>query len=139
MARLINPEALAIATIWMEARGEGMDGMICVGEVIRNRMRRRYQSDGTIEGTVLRPYQFSGFNTRDANRTPALRLESDDPVVIQCGSAWQLSEETVMTRGAVLYYNPSIVTVRPPWVLASAEVAHVGKHHFFVPQDWQMA
>lgn len=52
-----SDEALAALTVYLEARGESFAGKLAVAAVIRNRMERRYQSDGTIAGTVLRPRQ----------------------------------------------------------------------------------
>ena len=60
--KLFDDDALAIATIWQEAEGEPYDAKVAVGEVIRERMRRKYNSDGTIAGTVGRRFQFSAFN-----------------------------------------------------------------------------
>ena len=61
MARLIPEDKLAILTIAQEALAEPFEGKLAVAEVIRNRMKQRYMSDGTVEGTVLRAWQFSGW------------------------------------------------------------------------------
>jgi spore germination cell wall hydrolase CwlJ-like protein len=129
--KLFNEEAFAIATIWQEARGESYDGKCAVGEVIRNRMKRRYTSDGTVLGTTLRPFQFSGWNTQDPNRIPALRLDDSDPLVQECKRAWQDSENTNFSKGAVLYLNPEAVNRMPDWVANTVRVAIVGAHHFY--------
>lgn len=52
MALVISPDALGICTLWQEARGEPYQGKVAVGEVIRERMRRRYASDGTVAGAL---------------------------------------------------------------------------------------
>jgi N-acetylmuramoyl-L-alanine amidase len=133
--RLIADDALAIATIWQEARGESYRGKLAVARVIRNRMARRYQSDGTVEGTVLAPYQFSGWNTRDPNRIGAMRLDDTDPVVRDCQLAWEESREVDPTNSALLYYNPKIVPTPPEWAkpLHARETSRIGDHVFFVP------
>lgn len=130
--RLVLDWALAIICIWQEARGEDYAGKLAVAEVIRNRMRKRYSSDGSVAETVLRPYQFSGFNTGDPNRIVSFRIDDNDPVVKECIQAWNDSEHTDTVKGAVLYYNPSIVQ-EPKWVLRAKEVARVGQHVFFEP------
>lgn len=137
MPRLVPDETWAVLTIWQEARGEAAEGRVAVAEVIRNRMRRQYQSDGTVVGTVLRPYQFSGWNTRDVNRRLSAVLHDDDPSVIACRDAWHLAlEGSEITNGAVLYCNPKVIAELPLWVAASREVAVIGRHHFYVPGEW---
>lgn len=139
--RLLTEETLAVITIHQEAAGESYLGKLAVAEVIRNRMNRRYASDGTVTDTVLRPKQFSGWNTGDAGRIRNARIDSDDSVVKDCIRAWheaQAGSNTV--HGAVLYYAPSTLKKLgipdPDWALPDSadEVAVVGKHHFFVPK-----
>ena len=110
-----------------------MQGKIAVGRVIRNRMRTRYFSDGTVAGTVLYPYQFSGYNTKDPNRIPSAMIDSDSLDVEECTEAWQRSAtEDGGVGDAVLYYNPRYVTTIPAWAVASKQVAVVGAHVFFL-------
>jgi N-acetylmuramoyl-L-alanine amidase len=135
--RLISEEALAVITIMQEAAGEPYEGKVAVAEVIRNRMNKKYASDGTVSGTVLRPLQFSGWNAKDPGRIRAVRSDSDDKVVKECIRAWhEALAGTDMVKGAVLYYNPSIITEPPDWALpdSATQVAVVGQHHFFVPK-----
>src|SRR5690349_17588094 len=115
MAFLITPDALAVCTIWQEARGESYLGKIAVGEVIRNRMGRLYSSDGTVAGTVLRPWQFSGWESNDPNRIKSMQIRDEDPIVKECMQAWTQSKITSHVRGAVLYCNLKAVQSRPPW------------------------
>jgi spore germination cell wall hydrolase CwlJ-like protein len=139
--RLITEETLAVATIFQEAEGESYLGKLAVAEVIRNRMLKLYASDGTVSGTVLRPYQFSGWNTKDPGRLRSVRADNDGAIVRDCIRAWneaQAGSNTV--HGAVLYYAPSTLKAlglpEPDWALPDSadEVAIVGKHHFFVPK-----
>lgn len=135
--RLIQEHALAIVTIYQEAQGEPYAGKLAVAEVIRNRMEKQYASDGTISGTVLRPKQFSGWNSTDPGRIRSVKIDSDDPVVKDCEKAWaeaMAGSQTV--NGAVLYLNPSILNEIPEWALpdSSVEVARVHQHVFFVPK-----
>lgn len=135
--RLISEEALAVVTIMQEAAGESYEGKLAVAEVIRNRMLRKYASDGTVAGTVLRPLQFSGWNAKDPGRIRSIRADSDDSVVKECILAWNEARAGSNTvHQAVLYYNPSIIPDTPEWAMpdSAQEVAVVGKHHFFVPK-----
>jgi spore germination cell wall hydrolase CwlJ-like protein len=129
--RLFDSNNLAIAVIWQEARGEPREGKMAVGEVIRNRMRLRYSSDGTVVGTVMRPYQFSGMNTDDKNRIGAFNLDDDDPLVLDCAQAWAESQWSDYSNGATLYHAAGM-DIFPWWVPNCRKVAEVGGHIFYV-------
>ena len=131
--RLISDTALAAITIWQEARGEPYAGKLAVAEVIRNRMRARYASDGTVAGTVLGPRQFSGWNSGDLNRIPSLKIDDSDRIVADCVRAWSEAAEknTGVAKGALLYYAPALAL--PPWAEACREVARIGRHVFLLP------
>ena len=134
--RLVSDDALAVITIFQEAAGESLEGKIAVAEVIRNRMATRYQSDGTVAGTVLRPFAFSGWNsTRDPN-IAALRIRSvqvDSAATNDCAIAWHQSLGSHTVKGAVLYVNPAGVAVRPNWADPAKLLAVVGQHEFYGP------
>lgn len=57
----LDPATLAALCIWDEAGNQPPEGRRAVAVVLLKRMARRYQSDGTVAGTVLRYDQFSGF------------------------------------------------------------------------------
>jgi N-acetylmuramoyl-L-alanine amidase len=130
--RLFNENFIAIATIWAEARGEPREGRIAVGEVIRRRTKRRYNSDGTITGTCCRDRQFSCWNNNDPNRLKMLSLDDDDPLVIDCAQAWAESQWSDYTNGAVLYLALDSLKYLPPWVRQCRVVAKIGAHTFYV-------
>jgi len=137
--RLVDEDALAVITILQEAAGEPYVGKVAVAEVIRNRMQAKYSSDGTVSGTVLRPYQFSGWNTADPGRIRNIRADDHDKTVQECVQAWKEAQHGSDTvKGAVLYYNPDprLVPVTPEWAKphSAKQVAEVGHHVFFVPQ-----
>lgn len=126
---LIPDYVWATLTIWMEARGESYAGMVAVAEVIYRRTQRKYFSDGTVAGTVLRDRQFSGWNNSDPNRVKAAVLDSEDRVVKLCARAWQEAiAGSDMTKGALHYYNPAVCD--PEWAKGMTVVARVGKHAF---------
>ena len=131
--RLFSDIAFAAATIWQEARGEPYEGKLAVAEVIRNRMRARYASDGTVVGTVLRPRQFSGWNADDPNRIPSIKLDDAERIVAECLSAWKeaVEKNTDVAQGALLYYAPALVV--PVWARSCREVARIGRHVFLIP------
>jgi spore germination cell wall hydrolase CwlJ-like protein len=127
--RIVDDDAWAIMTIAGEALGEPLIGKIAIGEVIRNRMKRGYASDGTVIGTVLKAKQFSMWD--DNARLLAAKADDDVPKYRECAEAWKLSETSNVTKGAVLYHT---VEVSPYWRKA-ASVSHVTtihRHMFYV-------
>lgn len=146
--RLVSDRALAIMTIWQEARGEPWDGMIAVGNVIRHRMATRYQSDGTVVGTVCRRWQFSGWNWHDPNFLASLRLDDDDALVTKIEAAWDHSGERDVVPGAVHFLNVPVVlhqsAILPEWATSAHNrfmvdpallVAEIGNHTFLRAKD----
>jgi N-acetylmuramoyl-L-alanine amidase len=130
--RLVPDTAWAVMTIWQEARGESAAGKLAVARVIRNRMARHYFSDGTVTGTVLYPYQFSGWNSKEPNRLKAAVLDATALDVEACREAWDRSAtDDAGIRGAVLYYAPLVVTETPAWAVPEKQVAVIGRHVFF--------
>lgn len=130
--KLFDDDALAIATIWQEAEGEPYDAKVAVGEVIRERMRRKYNSDGTVAGTVGRRFQFSAFNDDSANNArfvASLKLDLANPMVQDCMTAWFASAQSDFTKDAVLFCNT--VVAQPAWARADKLVAKVGRTSFF--------
>lgn len=127
--RLVNDDSWAIMTIAGEALGEPFIGKIAVAEVIRNRMRRGYASDGTVIGTVLRAKQFSMWD--DKARLLAARIDDEHPKVQDCIKAWELSATSNVTNGAVLYHTIMIDT--PKWATAPSvkRVSTIHRHHFY--------
>ena len=137
MPRILSEDVLAIVTIAQEALGEPYEGKVAVAEVIRNRMQKKYSSDGSVAGTVLRAFQFSGWNTDSVGRTKMAKIDNSQPVVADCERAWQAAKAGSDTvRGAVLYYAPAVVET-PKWARAevATQVAEVGGHVFFTPKS----
>jgi spore germination cell wall hydrolase CwlJ-like protein len=131
---IINPTILAIITIWQEAQGEPFEGKVAVAEVIRRRTDRKYSSDGTIQDTVLRKWQFSAWSDKSCYdlMVKSLKLNDDDPIVKQCIQAWNVSADTNHSKSAVLYCNLAAVAKRPVWARDDKCVAVIGNHSFFV-------
>lgn len=134
--RLISDDALGALTIWAEAQGEPYIGKVAIGEVIRDRAASRYDSDGTIAGTVARRMQFSFFNDDSQDNSlliRALQIDEDDPVVRECVRAWAEAQGgSSNAAGAVLYANLAVCT--PSWLPKAVQVAQIGRHTFFKEQ-----
>jgi spore germination cell wall hydrolase CwlJ-like protein len=130
--RLISDDALAIVTIMQEAAGEPYEGMVGVGEVIRRRAERHFQSDGTVAGTVLRSYAFSGWNSKpDFLRIRTVQLEDVDDRVPEAARAWRESAVSSVVPDAVYYCNLGVLEEPPAWARPANFVRQVGNHSFY--------
>ncbi len=129
---IVIPDFWAVMTIIQEASGEGLVGMQAVGEVIRTRKDNKIFSDGTVAGTVLWPYQFSGWNTKDPNRIRVANMRLDDEVTLAAIKAWKMSKSSFITKGSTHYLNPSIVTPLPDWANTSNLRVVIGSHNFYM-------
>lgn len=127
---LTSDDGLAIATIAREARGEPYIGKVAVAEVIRNRMDQKYQSDGTVLGTVSKPHQFSGWSRAIEPLSRASR-----EILEECRLAWETAKSgSQIAPGALLFYAPKLAAP-PSWArpTASAPVSTIGGHRFYRP------
>lgn len=76
---MTDADLLAL-NIYEEAAGESDEGKAAVARIVRNRMRAKFFSDGTIQGTVLAKDQFSwayfGFVTKTTGQlNPAKHVQ----------------------------------------------------------------
>lgn len=127
--RLISDDALGIVTVFQEAEGEPYEGKVAVAEVILRRTSKKYMSDGTVVGTVLRRLQFSGMNSESSNRIRSFKIDTDDHVVKDCIRAWsEAVEGSNYSAGAMHYYNPKAVS--PTWATNAPVLARIGNHVF---------
>lgn len=130
--RVISEDVLAGLTVYLEARGEVPEGQTAVSRVIRNRMAAKFFSDGTVAGTVLRPWQFSAWDSETPGRGAAANLEDTDPVFRACLDAWRLSAvEDAGIGDALLYYAPLVVKRVPNWATPEKFVCEIGRHRFY--------
>ena len=127
--RLIHDDLLGIVCVFQEAEGEPIEGKVAVAEVILRRTQRKYMSDGTVAGTVLRRLQFSGMNSNAPNRTRSFKVDDSDAKVLECVSAWQMAKQgSILAPGCLHYFNAHIVS--PPWAKDAEVVAVIGNHTF---------
>lgn len=118
-------------TIWGEARGEGIQGMRAVANVIKNRVNARSWYGATFEDVCKKPLQFSCWNTSDPNYNKLLAVNTTDPQFVQ---ALTIARETVdgtlldNTGGATNYHAK---TVYPSWAASLTKTAVIGNHIFY--------
>lgn len=130
MPPLIEPWVLVVLTILQEASSESLEGMTVVAEVIRDRSRNKFNSDGTLVGTVLADRQFSGWNANDSNRIRVAKLDLSSPVVSMAIRAYvnAFEHNTNYAMGANLYHadymNPYPEWTKSPNVTRLGQVGH---------------
>ena len=133
----IPPDVLGALNILAEGRSEPFEGQIAIGAVVRERMRRRYSSDGTVAGTVFEPFQFSWTNSNDPQRVRVLQWDDEDPAYQKAMAAWLASEHLRPAGNAVLYHTEEAPRKVAPWPPAWAtspkvkRVAQLGAHVFY--------
>lgn len=125
-------------TIWAEARGEGYDGMRAVGYVIANRMKKNFRTDGTIEGTVRWPLQFSCWNSNDPNIAKMNKQYLDNSSGMeyyQWETAKQIARDIMrtgteydITNGSLFYHAEY---VNPNWADNKNKSVVIGQHIFY--------
>ncbi|WP_447968099.1 cell wall hydrolase [Nitrospira sp. M1] len=126
----LSDDRLAALTIYLEARGESFAGKLAVAAVIRNRMKAKYQSDGTVKGTVLKRLQFQPWNHA---KPEDVRHRISESRMHDSLLAWRMVQDgRSIVQGALLFYNPRLVQT-PRWAMVSHKVASIGGHEFFVP------
>jgi len=123
-------------TMFGEARGEGITGMIAVGCVIRNRAthpRVRWWGVGW-QGVCLAPFQFSCWNEKDPNRKLLLAIEDVSPPDPIFGLARAIAREVIdglmpdITGGADHYHS---IDVRPNWAEGKTPTKRIRQHIFY--------
>ncbi len=118
-------------TIWGEARGEGVEGMTAVANVIMNRVRAGSWWGSTPAGVSRKRWQFSAWNPNDPNRARMLAVTADDPAFAR---ALEIAERAIdgslpdITGGATHYHAPS---VQPDWADGATVEARIGAHTFY--------
>ena len=118
-------------TIYGEARGEGLNGMEAVANVIINRAKRPRWWGKTVREVCLKPQQFSCWNADDPNR---VKLDSDlsaEPIFDVCRRIAVRALKGLLpdkTKGATHYHA---VSVHPRWAAALVPNAQIGRHLFY--------
>lgn len=122
---LPDQHEILAANLYFEARGEGVDGMIAVANVVRNRVNDP-EFPSTYREVITQPKQFSWY-------APNQSLTIDDE------RSWELAQRIAMdelrgklpdlVNGARFYANPRKVDInRHQWVAKYQPLAEVGKH-----------
>lgn len=118
-------------TIWGEARGEGLQGMQAVANVVMNRVNAASWYGASIKDVVLKPYQFSCWNENDPNRAKIDKLSIED---LAASGALNVARQVIsgklkdITGGATNYHATS---VNPAWAEKMTKTVQIGNHIFY--------
>lgn len=118
-------------TIYGEARGEGLIGMVAVAWAIMNRANSGRWYGGSLTQVILRPFQFSLWNHPDANYKATIAADENDPAYQKALSVAQsVIDGTISdpTKGATHYHTTD---VKPDWVATGEVTARIGNHIFY--------
>jgi N-acetylmuramoyl-L-alanine amidase len=124
-------------TLWGEARGEGLAGMVAVAWTIRNRVDdgkdKSWWGEG-YAGACQKPYQLSCWNRNDPNYqflSGARQIPFRE--LAQC----RIAADQVIggkvpdpTGGATHYYSTSMSSP-PKWVVGAKQTLRLSHHIFF--------
>lgn len=123
-------------TIFGEARGESVEGMEAVANVIQNRVKiaqkkGRYWWGNNIIGVCQKPYQFSCWNKDDPSYKRLLEVTDKN---IHFATALRIARRAVInalrdrTYGATHYHADY---VSPFWAKGEKPVKTIGRHIFY--------
>lgn len=133
--RELEADVLA-RTIFGEARGEPIEGMEAVANVVLNRVKvaktkGRYWWGNNIIGVCQKPYQFSCWNKSDPSYQRLINVTDKN---IHFATALRIARRAVMgalkdrTNGATHYHADYI---SPYWSKGEAPVKIIGRHIFY--------
>lgn len=122
-------------TVWMEARGEGYEGMRAVAHVIHNRWksgRWKFHGKTSVGLVCLGDRQYSAWNAdrTDDNREAMAVLDDNDAVLQQSRAIVRavLTGDSDPTGGATHYFAPPAA---PGWADGAKLTAEIGRHRFY--------
>ena len=128
-----DPVTTIACTIWMEARGDGQEGMHAVANVIMNRARNPRWWGHDIVSVCLAPWQFSSFDP-GSTQIPLVKeaIVNGDPDYLTALKIAEWAVEGILadiTDSADSYFA---VTIPPPYWSKRAEfTVQIGRQKFY--------
>ena len=122
---------LLARTIYGEARGEGVEGMQAVANVIMNRVNAGKWYGRTVSEVVLKPYAFSCWNENDANYNIIRNINDNNGyfgVAKTLATAAYNGNLQDITKGATHYHAAGIT---PYWAGSMQKTVIIGNHVFY--------
>lgn len=136
--KLTEAQLLALC-IYGEARGESREGKIAVASVIKQRVKEGGWYGLGWHGVILKPKQFSCFNTSDPNYPKLFDIAND--FARYCEKSKAMSECYEIARGIVGdTIRPNVVATNYKttncrgghWSESMVEVKQIGNHLFYI-------
>ncbi len=144
----LTPQKLLALTAYGEAGGEGNEGMIAAMNVVKNRVLSNSANvlDANVlsvtkskyHAVILKPYQFSIYNSNDGFRSRAEQIADNWNSEIKkypvLDKAYTLAGKILSgsiadnTQGAT-YYHANYVT--PSWASSIPYIGQIGNHVFY--------
>lgn len=127
------PDVVLLALcVYGESRGEPYAGKCGVAHVVINRVKCKTWYGKGIKGVILKPWQFSCFNTNDPNLTKLIDLAHNPPYIDE--------QYLEIADGCIDGYIPSPVEdathyhnihVNPSWKDSMKFIVKIGNHLFY--------
>ena len=121
-------------TMYGEARGEGADGMLCVGLTLRNRAKNPGWWGNTVRSVAHKSKQFSCWNDGDPNKVVILQAREMSKRPKELEVAYLLAGFIMrdlfvdITYGSTHYHHKSI---KPYWAPTLVKQCIRGDHIFY--------
>ena|SRR5271154_800963 len=130
-----DPTTALACTIWMEARGDGLEGMSAVANVVLNRACHPRWWGEDVVSVCLAPYQFSSWN-EGSTEIPLVQvaLSGRDPTY---STAYNIAHAVLSgilldnTENADSYYDPDEIDPPPTWAIPSQFTKKIGRQKFY--------
>jgi cell wall hydrolase len=129
-----DPATILACTVWMEARGDGWEGMEAVANVVLNRARNPRWWGHDIASVCLMPEQFSSWN-EGSTQIPLVISAMEEDSLSYKGAV--LAVELVMsgklvdhTQNADSYYAIS-EKEEPTWATPETFTVQIGSQKFY--------
>jgi spore germination cell wall hydrolase CwlJ-like protein len=133
---LMSECELLARTIYGEAGCEyndnGIDSLVAVGLVVRNRVRAQTWYGKDIQEVCLKPLQFSCWNKNNPNLKDIKKVDKSNKIYDMClrvAKGILNNAFTDITCGANHYY--STIISEPKWTKDVKPVYTIGKHRFY--------
>lgn len=139
---LTEPQIVALV-LYGESRSEPVQGIVAVGCVIRNRVRKPAWWGHDFAGVCLQPWQFSCLSPKGgagnykkvlsfAERM-AKKTQLTNPLERQCAWVAQgiVGDYVVDVVKGATHYHTKTLTPRPEWAMGHAPIAQIGAHVFY--------
>lgn len=148
----ISPDKLLALAIYSEASGEGYDGMIAVGNVIKNRTKNLAtfgdkkilaQTRSPYHAVILRPWQFTAFMSGQAGNSRIKKIAANFNAEYSRNEALYEAYEIAIglmydrigdTTDDSLYFHR--VGLKVPWASKVLYTGVQGKHVFYSAIPW---